>query len=256
MASIKPNIKVTKNSSNKVNNVDFSKLPAYQYRHVNWSDLKNMDITGPSLKGPRIRATPSLKDKEFDNVPEHSANYQPHIYNFSSQQEKHMAQREIKEVKSIKSKIEDWENVTRVNLSYQELGGQFQTRILASMLKKLIRCESLVLVDNRLSDLSNYTFQCVEELNLALNILTSFSQLPTCPKLRVLNLMGNKVAKIEDLGRFGRLEVLKLRNNPLVWTVPNYRKLLFDNVPSLLSVDGVTREELRGREEAQAQYET
>ena len=249
MSTVKPNIKITKNSSNKVSTVDFQKLPAYQFRHVNWSDLKNMDITGPSLKGPRIRATPSLKDKEFDSIPESSANYQPHIYNFSSQQEKRAAQREVKEVQNIKSRIEDWENVSKVNLSYQELGGQFQSRMLNTTLKKLIRCETLILVDNRLSDLSEFTFPCVKELNISLNVFESWSQLPVCPQLKILNLTGNKISAITDVSRLGNVEVLKLRNNPLVWTVPEYRKLLFKLVPSLFSIDGVTREDLKKREE-------
>ena len=250
MSAVKPNIKITKNSSNKVATVDFKQLPAYQFRHVNWSDLKNMEITGPRLKGPRIRATPSLKDKEFDSIPESSANYQPHIYNFSSQQEKRAANREVKEVNSIKSRIENWENVSKVNLSYQELGGQFQSRMLNSTLKKLIRCETLILVDNRLSDLSEFTFPCVKEMNLSLNVFVSCSKLPVCPQLKILNLTGNKISTIKDVSRFGCVEVLKLRNNPLVWTVPEYRKLLFKMVPSLYCIDGVTREDLEKRKEA------
>ena len=247
MSVVKPNIKITKNSSTRTSAVDFQQLPAYQFRHVNWSDLKNMDITGPRLKGPRIRATPSLRDREFDSIPESSANYQPHIYNFSSQQEKRAAQREVKEVQNIKSKIEDWENVSKVNLSYQELGGQFQIRMLNSTLKKLIRCETLILVDNRLSDLKEFTFPCVKELNLALNIFVNCSNLPVCPQLKVLNLTGNKISTITDISRFGSVEVLKLRNNPLVWTVPEYRKLLFDMVPSLRCIDGMTRDDLKER---------
>ena len=250
MSAVKPNIKITKNSSNKVATVDFKQLPAYQFRHVNWSDLKNMEITGPRLKGPRIRATPSLKDKEFDSIPESSANYQPHIYNFSSQQEKRAANREVKEVNSIKSRIENWENVSKVNLSYQELGGQFQSRMLNSTLKKLIRCETLILVDNRLSDLSEFTFPCVKEMNLSLNVFVSCSKVPVCPQLKILNLTGNKISTIKDVSRFGCVEVLKLRNNPLVWTVPEYRKLLFKMVPSLYCIDGVTREDLEKRKEA------
>jgi hypothetical protein len=248
MSAVKPNIKITKNSSSKSSTVDFKQLPSYQFRHVNWSDLKNMDITGPCLKGPRIRATPSLKDKEFDSVPESSANYQPHIYNFSSQQEKRAAIREVKEVQNIKNKIEDWENVSKVNLSYQELGGQFQRRMLNSTLRKLIRCETLILVDNRLSDLSDFTFPCVKELNLSLNVFESCSKLPVCPRLETLNLTGNKISTITDVSKLGSVRVLKLRNNPLVWTVADYRKLLYKMVPSLSSIDGVTRENFNSRE--------
>lgn len=248
MSTVKPNIKITKNSSNKASSVDFKQLPAYQFRHVNWSDLKKMDITGPRLKGPRIRATPSLKDNEFNTIPESSANYQPHIYNFSSQQEKRAAQREVKEVQEIKGRIEDWENISRVNLSYQELGGQYQARMLRSSLKKLIRCETLILVDNRLNDLSELTFPCVKELNLSLNIFQSCSKLPVCPQLKVLNLTGNKLSSVDDVSRLGSVEVLKLRNNPLVWTVPEYRQDLFIKIPSLRSIDGVTRRDMERRQ--------
>ena len=38
---------------------------------------------------------PTLKDGEFSNVPETRANYQPHIYNFSSRQERRGAAREV-----------------------------------------------------------------------------------------------------------------------------------------------------------------
>ena len=247
MSTVKPNLKLTKHSSTRVSAVDFTRLPAYQYRHVNWSDLKNMDIPGPAMRGPRVRATPSRKDDEFDSVPESSANYQPHIYQFSSQQDKNAASREVKQVRAIKSKIEDWENVTKINLSYQEIGGNFQSYMLSKKLKKLIRCEMLILSDNRLSDLTEYTFPCMEVLNLSLNIFESFEKLPKCPKLRVLNLAGNKITSIDGIGRFSSLEEVVLRNNPLVWTVPEYRQLLFDVLPSLLSVDGVTREDLARR---------
>ena len=247
MSVVKPNVKLTKNSSTRVVTADFTKLPAYQYRHVNWSDLKNMDIPGPSLKGPRVRATPSRKDNEFSYVPESSANYQPHIYNFSSQQEKNAAKREVKEVKAIKNRVEDWENVTKVNLSYQEIGGNFQSHMLRTNMKKLIRCEMLILSDNRLSDLTEYIFPCMEVLNLSLNVFESFTKLPKCPKLRILNLTGNKLSNFDGIGRYVFLEEVILRNNPLVWTVPEYRRIIFEKVPSLISVDGVTREDLEKR---------
>lgn len=248
MTGVKPSIKLTKHSSTKHDEVDFKQLPSYQYRHVNWSDLKEMKITGPQLKGPRVRATPTLKDSEFDNVPETSANYQPHIYNFSSQQEKRTANREVKEVRSLKKKVENWEDVLKVNLSYQELGGKFQSAMLASTFKKMFRCQQLILVDNRLSDLCEFTFACLEELNLSLNIFDSFAKLPKCPNLRILNMTGNKINKISDIIGYPKLEILMLRNNPLVWTIADYRKLIFQKIPSLLSIDGVTRDDLTRRE--------
>ena len=38
---------------------------------------------------------PTIKDTEFDEVPEAIANYQPHIYKYSSQQEQRQAQQEV-----------------------------------------------------------------------------------------------------------------------------------------------------------------
>lgn len=245
---VRPNVKITRNASiteSARTGTDFTKLPSYQYRHVNWSDLKGMEITGPSLKGPRVRATPTLKDGEFSNVPETRANYQPHIYNFSSRQERRGAAREVKEVQHLKSGIEDWQNVTEVNLSYQELGDVYQVQMLNSTLKKLLRCESLVLIDNRITDLASYTFPCVGTLNVSLNMLSSFEQLPKCPKLTTLNLVGNKITDLTHCAVLKGVVVLKIKGNPLVWTLSNYRQRLFDSVPSLAEIDGLNRAEVK-----------
>eukprot|EP00116_Pleurobrachia_bachei_P003079 sb/3463341/ len=243
MSVVRPNIKLTKTSGGgNAKGPDYTKLPSHQYRHVNYSDLKEIKVKGPQLRGPRIRATPSVKDPEFDEIPETTANYQPHIFTFSSQQEKRAAQREVKEVTGIKSKVEDWENITHANFSFQELGQMFQTRMLKPSLRKLIRCESLILIDNRLSELTELTLPCLTELNLSLNLFTSFGDLPTCPRLVSLNVSGNRITGSEGIEKFKLLAELKMKMNPFVWKEPKYRLNLFEKCPSLIKIDEMTRE--------------
>ena len=63
---------------------------------------------------------------------------------------------------SYQNKLECWETCEAVNLSFQELGHPFQLKQFLAVLQKLIRCESLQLMDNGLTDLSRiYLPRCV-----------------------------------------------------------------------------------------------
>ncbi|KAJ7314697.1 hypothetical protein OS493_039231 [Desmophyllum pertusum] len=55
--------------------------------------------------------------------------------------------------------MENWENAESANLSYQDLGHPYQKKEFQRVLRRLLRCENLQLIENSLQDLSNVYFQ-------------------------------------------------------------------------------------------------
>ncbi|KAM7133167.1 uncharacterized protein WM277_016900 [Molossus nigricans] len=112
-----------------------------------------------------------------------------------------------------------------LNISFQDLGDPYQVANFNRILRRLIRVETLWLVDNSLVDLSAIRLPSCRVLNMNKNHLTSFKQLPKVPQIRRLCLAENHIETLAGLSslRGTPLESLVLKRNPCEF-YPNYRK--------------------------------
>jgi tRNA wybutosine-synthesizing protein 2 len=95
------------------------------------------------LRAPRIREGPRKGDRQYQNPPDDS---EPH----PGSNEGRFSKRA-----NFRNEMENWENTTCANLSFQDLGDDFQQENFLTTLRKLVRCEQLQLIDNSLTDLSS-----------------------------------------------------------------------------------------------------
>lgn len=111
-----------------------------------------------------------------------------------------------------------------MNLSYQDLGDEYQKTELLRCLRRLVNCTHLQLMDNRLSDLGKVTLpQCVH-LNLARNQFSSPRKLPSAPKLQFLSLTDNQFSAIPSLAsKYPNLKSLNFKGNPAEYSTQRYR---------------------------------
>ena len=113
--------------------------------------------------------------------------------------------------------LEGLDSAETINLSYQELGDDYQITHLRAILRGLKRAKRLILNDNDLSKLSDLRLPpSLETLYVCRNEFTSFLDLPTCPNLKVLDASDNHIASLDGLlGLFPKLEALVLTGNPI-----------------------------------------
>ncbi|XP_046850167.1 leucine-rich repeat-containing protein 49-like [Xenia sp. Carnegie-2017] len=209
-------------SSNSKHSHDYGQqflpLPSSKYRYTKWYDVDSMEIKGNMLKSPRIRRAPIG-------------------YNISTLQHDQKQKR-----LNYQSKLECWETCEAVNLSFQELGHSYQLRQFLAVLQKLIRCESLQLMDNGLTDLRNIYLPRCKHLCLQRNYLSNFKKLPKTPMLEHLSLQKNNIASYEGLSALRKTSIvsLNLKDNPIEFD-PWYRKRVFQIIPSLQFLDEIPR---------------
>ncbi|CAB3979275.1 leucine-rich repeat-containing 46-like isoform X1 [Paramuricea clavata] len=208
----------------------FLPLPSSKYRYTKWHDIDHMEVKGNMLRSPRIRRAPNG-------------------YNVSTiQDEETSSQWKRRKRLSYQNKLECWETCEAVNLSFQELGHSFQIKQFLAVLQKLIRCESLQLMDNGLTDLSSIYLPRCKYLCLQRNYLSNLKKLPKAPMLEHLSLQQNNITSLEGLSILRRTTIisLTLRDNPIELD-PYYRKRVFELIPSLQVLDDIPRleEDLR-----------
>ncbi|XP_063138972.1 acidic leucine-rich nuclear phosphoprotein 32-related protein-like isoform X3 [Rattus norvegicus] len=137
---------------------------------------------------------------------------------------------------------ENWEDCKKLNISFQDLGDPYQVQNFNRILRRLIRVETLWLVDNSLIDLSAIRLPSCRVLNMSKNYLTSFKQLPNIPQIQHLSLAENHIETLDGLSRFRctPLEILTLKRNPCEFH-QNYRKQVFLCLPNLKILDGILK---------------
>ncbi|XP_074048826.1 acidic leucine-rich nuclear phosphoprotein 32 family member B-like [Macrotis lagotis] len=130
---------------------------------------------------------------------------------------------------------ENWEECTA-------LGDPYQADNLNRILRRLIRVQTLWLVDNSLTDLSAIRLPRCKELNVSKNCFTSFKQLPKIPEIQHLSLAENQITTLSGLSNLQStpLESLMLKRNPCEFH-QNYRKQVFSSLPNLKILDGVPK---------------
>ncbi|XP_072036435.1 acidic leucine-rich nuclear phosphoprotein 32-related protein-like [Amphiura filiformis] len=201
--------------------------PGHRYRYTTWYDLRSNKVKGTELRNPRVRKGPEIKEMIFYTLTDERGRPIHH---------------DVKGTKRMvyEKKIEDWENCTDVNLSYQELGHDYQMENFLRILKRIMRAERIQLVDNEIKQLLKISFPRCRELNLRQNFFSKFKDLPKCPALEVLILSDNSITSLDDLHLLSAypLRSLDLRRNPISFT-PNYRQKVFYILPKLKELDGV-----------------
>ncbi|XP_006861917.1 PREDICTED: uncharacterized protein LOC102832351 [Chrysochloris asiatica] len=186
-----------------------SLLPSDAYKDLTWHKIEQHDIQGSQLRCPRVREGPSEEELLYG--------------------EKEITMPSIKRVlEKNKWKTwlqENWEDCTNLNISFQNLGDPYQIENFKRILRRLIRVQTLWLVDNSLVDLSAIRLPSCRVLNLNKNHLTSFKQLPKIPQIQHLSLAENKIETLTGLSSLQctPLEALMLKRNPCEFH-QNYRK--------------------------------
>jgi len=225
---------------------DVFPLPASKFRYSKWHELDEMDIKGNMLRSPRIRRAPKgfkkdtvkkLVDEEQQDDSDEE-DFRPIVPIRKSKKPKFSIRN------NFRNKVENWENAESVNLSYQDLGDPFQKREFKRVIRRLIRCEHIQLIEDSLQDLSSVYLPRCTHLYLQRNFLSTFKKLPRAPLLEHLSLQQNNIEKLEGLEvlRKTRLKSLVLKGNPAELD-PNYRQRVFQLLPNLEELDGICKME-------------
>jgi len=207
-------------------------LPGDSCKYKQWHHLRNNELAAHELKCPRIRRGPeddadddlsSNDDHDLDDV-EAGKKVKRHDY---------------------RSPYEDWTQVELANLSYQDLGHDYQEKKFYSVLNSLSSCRQLNITQNCLVDLRSIRLKKCQSLNLTKNRITTFKKLPSCPSLLHLNLTENNITSLAGCDNYKKLKSLVLLRNPVQYTV-GYRSNVFQAFPNLQVLDGVpiTEEDL------------
>lgn len=223
---------------------DFLPLPASKFRYSKWHELDEMDIKGNMLRSPRVRRAPKgfkkdtikkIVDEEMQDESD-DEDFRPVIPMRKSRKPRFSIRN------NFRNKMENWENAESANLSYQDLGDPFQKKEFLRVIRRLIRCEHIQLIEDSLQDLSSVYLPRCTHLYLQRNFLFTFKKLPRSPMLEHLSLQQNNIEKLDGLEvlRKTRLKSLVLKGNP-VELDPNYRQSVFRILPYLEELDGIPK---------------
>ncbi|XP_031232048.1 uncharacterized protein LOC116094384 [Mastomys coucha] len=201
-------------------------LPSDSYKYLTWYSIEQHEIRGSQLHCPRIRKGPS---EEW----------------FLSREVRCTLPPKKRVLEKNKWEIwlqENWEDCKKLNISFQDLGDHDQVENFNRILRRLIRVETLWLVDNSLIDLSAIRLPSCRILNMNKNYLTSFKQLPKIPQIQHLSLAENYIETLAGLSslRCTPLVSLTLKRNPCEFH-QNYRKQVFSCLPNLKILDGILK---------------
>ncbi|XP_020895303.1 uncharacterized protein LOC110234276 [Exaiptasia diaphana] len=135
---------------------EFFPLSSSKYRYCKWHELDDMDVRGNMLKSPRVRKAP--KGYKLETL--RKLELEEGMGNFDDEEDRRMLHVPLKKNKNkrtnnFRNKMENWENAESVNLSYQDLGHPFQKKEFLRVLRRLIRCEQIQLIEDALTDLSS-----------------------------------------------------------------------------------------------------
>ncbi|XP_070947310.1 protein phosphatase 1 regulatory subunit 7-like isoform X2 [Macaca nemestrina] len=203
-----------------------SLLPSDSCKYLTWNKVEQHDIQGSQLRCPRVREGPSEEEQLFRQV---ECTLPPR-------------KRVLEKNKWETWLQENWEDCRNLNISFQDLGDPYQVENFNRILRRLIRVETLWLVDNSLVDLSAIRLPSCRILNMSKNHLMSFKQLPKIPQIQHLSLAENHIETLIGLSslRYTPLESLILKRNPCEFH-QNYRKRVFSCLPNLKMLDGILK---------------
>eukprot|EP00003_Mantamonas_plastica_P010949 TRINITY_DN204_c2_g1_i3.p1 TRINITY_DN204_c2_g1~~TRINITY_DN204_c2_g1_i3.p1 ORF type:complete len:278 (+),score=118.81 TRINITY_DN204_c2_g1_i3:500-1333(+) len=107
------------------------------------------------------------------------------------------------------------EEATKLNLSYQDLGTEYQLDHLKKNILVDLKVSELIMTDNEIKDLHDIKLPTVERICLARNEFDSFSKLPRLNNCVELNLAGCKINTLNGMEKFKSVQSLVLRGNPV-----------------------------------------
>uniref|UniRef100_A0A8C0VXW4 Protein tilB n=1 Tax=Castor canadensis TaxID=51338 RepID=A0A8C0VXW4_CASCN len=197
-----------------------SLLPSDSCKYLTWLKIEQHDIQGSQLHCPRVREGPFEEELYFRQV-----------------KGTLLPEKRVLEKNKWETWLqENWEDC-------KELGDPYQVENFKRILRRLIRVETLWLVDNSLLDLSAIRLPSCRISNMNKSYLTSFKQLPKIPQIQNLSLAENHIDTLAGLSRlrYTPLESLTLRRNPCEFH-QNYRKRVFSCLPNLKMLDGILKQ--------------
>nr|CAB3265098.1 protein phosphatase 1 regulatory subunit 42-like [Phallusia mammillata] len=206
-------------------------LPGDPYKYALWHQLPKNKIKGNELKCPRIRKGPDVSSSSCSSSSSSSSSS-------DSDPESGRRRGKPKLRHDYKNEKENWKEAQIVNLSYQDLGHDYQLKNFKRVLQSLRSCVQLHLVDNSLTDLHSINLPACHMLNLKKNYFTSFKNLPSAPGVLHLNLGENNISNLDGCERFKKVQSLDLTLNPIQFT-EGYRSRVFAKFPNLKFLDGI-----------------
>eukprot|EP00112_Aurelia_sp_Birch-Aquarium-sp1_P026673 Seg962.1 transcript_id=Seg962.1/GoldUCD/mRNA.D3Y31 product="Acidic leucine-rich nuclear phosphoprotein 32-related protein" protein_id=Seg962.1/GoldUCD/D3Y31 len=221
-------------------------LPASRYRYTKWHEIENVTVASSMLRAPRVRQAPKgYKKDTIDAIEEEEMEENSDIdieSGLGTSQKSKNKRKKKKKRQDYRNKLEDWQTCLCVNLSYQELGHGYQLKEFYKVLRKLVRCIEIELIDDSLADLHMISFPSCTRLNLQRNFLSSFKKLPRIPNIEHLALQQNNISSLNGLEIFRRtrLKSMVLDGNP-VSLEKNYRQKVFQILPDLRMLDGLPK---------------
>ncbi|KAJ8797707.1 hypothetical protein J1605_017133 [Eschrichtius robustus] len=131
------------------------KLPSDSFKYLTWHNVEQNDIQGSQLRCPRVREGKGtevcglcISPCDFCSGPSAEELF------FRQECTLPPRKRVLEKNKWETWLQENWEDCTNLNLSFQDLGDPYQVANFNRILRRLIRVETLWLVDNSLVDLS------------------------------------------------------------------------------------------------------
>ncbi|XP_013397896.1 uncharacterized protein LOC106164504 [Lingula anatina] len=205
------------------------KLPSARFCYTNWHELPHTDLHGNQLHAPRVREAPEEKEMTFYSAKDASDRPLHHS-------------RQGKERMDYRDKTENWEQAEVCNLSFQELSDAYQRENFKRILKRLLRVQDLILVEDKLTELSSFSFPLCTHLNLNRNYISSFKDLPKIPRIQYLTISDNNIVNLNGLDNLRKTELreLNLKRNPVAFT-ENYRPRVFKILPQLKVLDDIPK---------------
>jgi len=228
------------------NNNSVLPLPSSKYRYSKWSQMEETEITADMLKVPRVRRAPRgfnvdtvlmLQEQERVMLAEEDDDGDLLDINMPNK-----SGWRNKKKRKYQNKLENWEKCECVNLSYQDLGHPYQMKEFLKVLRRLIRCEYVELMDNGLSDLSTVHLSRCRHLFLQRNHVSNLKKLPRFLRIEHISLQQNNITTLRGLDTLAKssLKSLILKENP-VCLQPGYRANVFNMLPNLVLLDGLPR---------------
>lgn len=224
---------------------DVLPLPASKYRYSKWSQMEETEITANMLKTPRVRKAPRgfqvdtvlmLQEQERIMLADED---EDDIVDVNMPKKSRWRK---KKKRRYQNKLENWEKCECVNLSFQDLGHPYQMKEFLKVLRRLIRCEYIEIMDNGLSDLSTVYFSRCRHLFLQRNHLSNLKKLPRFGRIEHISLQQNNITSLKGLDVLAKTSVksLMLKENPVALQ-PGYRAKVFNLLPNLVLLDGSPR---------------
>ncbi|KAG9391145.1 Leucine Rich repeats (2 copies) [Carpediemonas membranifera] len=180
----------------------------------------NRLIRESKITAPRFRLGPPVREEaatlhDFPDRPKHlTSNAIPPL-------SEKVVQRKFKKATHIAKQVKpdmavDIRPMKKLNLSYQDAFQEYQLFHTLTLLTHFPKLRELNVSNSQLrGQLAKVTLPKLRVLYAANNDITSLKQLPKMPKVERINVANNAINGIKGIERYGTLQSLVLRTNPI-----------------------------------------